>query len=269
MQSFHQFRLQLLVADAHQKKIIPLPDSVYEIDTNNVLQGFKSDFLNNPDSEIYKDKLTDCNSIIIPARVTSIADNAFYDNPQSGPPSSKIPSFIAKLTFADGSNCSTIGRYSFSRSSLTSATLPDSLTTISNFAFFTCEELTSVKFSSSLQSIGQYALCVCNLTSLDLSKCINLTSIGSHSFEASMSLHSVTFPGSLQSIGEFAFMSCSSLEEIIWNNLNSAPTIEANAAFYDVANTGHVKSTGSYTSSELLSLLKENGLPDGWEVAKD
>ena len=148
--------------------------------------------------------------------------------------------------------------------------MPDSLTTIDYDAFCYCVELTSVKFSSSLQSIGELAFDDCiKLTSINLWKCINLTSIGSHSFELCISLHSITFPGSLQWIGEFSFWFCSSLEEIIWNNLNSAPTFENFIFNSDIPDTGHVKSTGSYTSNELLSLLKESGLPDGWRVAED
>ncbi len=92
---------------------IPLPYEVYEIDENNTLLGFQDAFLNDPTSPIYKDNFKNCDTMEIPAIVTSVADNAFFDIPQSGDPSSTIPSFITRLTFAEGSHCSSIGENAF------------------------------------------------------------------------------------------------------------------------------------------------------------
>ncbi len=105
-----------------QEKINPLPDTVYKYDETDPkkLVGFTNEFLANQTAyDMY-------NAIEIPARVTEIANNAFYDNSTS-----TIPPFITKLTFAEGSVCSTIGNTAFGYcSSLTSVTLPDSLTTM-------------------------------------------------------------------------------------------------------------------------------------------
>ncbi len=123
--------------------------------------------------------------------------------------------------------------------------IPEGTTSIGESGFSLCYSLTSITFPSSLQSIGKGGFFSCD------------------------SLTSITFPSSLRSIGDLAFSFCSSLNEIVWNNLKIIPSI-GNKSFYEVANTGHVKSTGSYTSSQLLSLLKEKGeLPSSWEVAKD
>ena len=276
---------------------LPLPDEVYNIDENNVLRGFTQEFLDNPSA--YGERSV----MQIPARVRCVADNAFFI-PDSSQPTSTIPSFITKLTFAKGSQCSTIGQSAFRasgtsgqepgeityidlsnctnllsigqsgfcrRNKLTSIKFPNNLSSIGMNSFGWCYSLTTVNLSNcnNLSSIGMYAFFACPLsTPLDLSKYINLTSIDAFAFFECKS-HSITFPGSLQIIGDSAFEFCRSIEEIIWNNLNSAPIIGVESFKY-IPNTGHVKSTGNYTSSELLSLLKEKGgLLSSWEVAKD
>ncbi len=138
-----------------EEKINPLPENVYDIQ-DNILMGFKDDFLNNPDSEIYKDNFEDCDSMEIPASVTSINANAFYSFLTTL--DTTIPSFIKNLTFTDNSNCSSI----------------------SNSAFAFCS-LTSVDFSNanSLEKIEDSAFYKCpSLVSVDLSNCNNLSSIG-------------------------------------------------------------------------------------------
>ena len=91
-----------------------LPESVYKFsEDGKTLLGFQDAFLNDPTSPIYKDNFKNCDTMEIPAIVTSVADNAFFDIPQSGDPSSTIPSFITRLTFAEGSHCSSIGENAF------------------------------------------------------------------------------------------------------------------------------------------------------------
>ncbi|MDE6476732.1 MAG: leucine-rich repeat domain-containing protein [Mycoplasmoidaceae bacterium] len=73
----------------------------------------------------------------MPANIKSVTNNAFYNG--SG---SIIPSFIENLTFAKGSNCSTIGNNAFNGAlNLTSINLPSRLTTINQQAFMNCRSL--------------------------------------------------------------------------------------------------------------------------------
>lgn len=59
--------------------------------------------------------------------------------------------------------------------------IPDDVTSISNYAFYGCNQITSVKTPSSLTSIGAYAFYGCNnLTALSISK--NVTAIGNKAF---------------------------------------------------------------------------------------
>ena len=97
--------------------------------------------------------------------------------------------------------------------SLTSLTLPSSLQSIGDFAFRDCESLTSLTLPSSLQSIGNSVFYGCeSLTSLTLPS--SLQSIGKEAFGCCRSLTSLTLPSSLQSIGEEAFYGCNSLTSL-------------------------------------------------------
>ena len=164
-----------------------LPESVYRIE-NNVLMGFKSG--------INLSKFEDtCDTMQIPASVTSINESAFsYYSYSSSGWQSTIPPFIKNLTFAEGSQCITIGGY----------------------AFRGCSSLTSVVFPSSLTEFnGQYAFSDCTaLTSVDLSNCSNMSSIYTHAFSRCSSLSTVKFPPNLTTIDSFAFTDYTSLTTI-------------------------------------------------------
>ena len=130
-----------------------------------------------------------------------------------------------------------IGSYAFnSCSSLTSVTIPDSVTSIGRFAFGYCSGLTSVTIPDSVTSIGQDAFWDCsNLMSVTIPdsvtsienmtfrNCSNLTSviignkvtsIGRWAFRDCRNLTNVTIPDSVTQIGSWAFSGCSSLKSI-------------------------------------------------------
>jgi hypothetical protein len=93
--------------------------------------------------------------------------------------------------------------------SLTSVTIPDSVTSIGYEAFGWCSNLTNVKFGNSVTSIGLCAFTNCtSLTSVIIPN--SVTSIGPEAFYY-CGLTSVTIPDSVTSIGEAAFIFCSSL----------------------------------------------------------
>ena len=218
----------------------PLPDTVYNVDTNNTLLGFKEGVdLNQYDSI--------CNTMQIPVRVTSIAGNAFLS---SG--STTIPPFITKLTFAEGSNCSTIGQAAFAFSKLTSLILPSALTTVQKDAFASC-------FS---------------LISADLSKCNGLEIISQGVFYRCRSLTSITIMNQIKEIHAMAFNECSILDNIIWDLPSDYQTsiYIASRAFADISSTGTVTSlnTSIASSQQLLEWIKTKGdFPSsgGWRAA--
>ncbi len=122
------------------------------------------------------------------------------------------PAGITKFTIPD--SVTTIGEYAFDGcSSLTYVTIPNSVTTIGEHAFAWCSNLTSVTIPNSVTTIGEFAFFYCeSLKSVTIPN--GVTTIGNYTFTNCKSLTSVTIPNSVKTIGEFAFDGCNSLKSV-------------------------------------------------------
>ncbi len=111
--------------------------------------------------------------------------------------------------------------------------IPNTITSINNYAFYGCSSLTSVVLSDSLIGIGKAA------------------------FDACSSLTSIEIPNSVESIGQSAFRGCSSLESI------TLPFIGGSAT----SNTylGYIFGASSYSDNSIYVpiSLKEVIISDG------
>ena len=137
--------------------------------------------------------------------------------------------------------------------SLTSVTIPDSVTSIDMSAFYGCSSLTSVTIPDSVTSIGVYAFGACiSLTSVTIPD--SVTSIGQSAFYKCESLTSVTIPGSVTRIGEYAFSKCESLTSVTIPN--SVTSIGWGAFSNCAALTGiRVAEGNSHYSSDASGVL--------------
>lgn len=124
-------------------------------------------------------------------------------------------------------NVKEIGSDAFSNcTSLTSVTIPNSVTSIGESAFESCVSLESVIVPNSVIEIGKYAFYECkNLTSVILPN--SVTRIGAAAFNRCNSLTSLTIPTNITTIKGATFYGCSSLTSI--NIPSGVTSIETDA----------------------------------------
>ena len=136
----------------------------------------------------------------------------------------------ASVTYNDKTySVTSIGNYAFwSCSGLTSVTIPNSVTSIEKQAFYGCSGLTSVTIPNSVTSIGDYAFYSCSgMTSVEIPN--SVTSIGIGAFYGCTGLTSVTIPNSVTSIGIGAFQECIGLTSV---TIPNSVTSIGREAFY-------------------------------------
>ena len=125
--------------------------------------------------------------------------------------------FFNKTTLTSvtiGNSVTSIGESAFLWcSGLTSITIPNNVKSIGDDAFRGCSGLASITIPNSVTSIGDDAFSGCSgLASITIPN--SVTSIGNRAFEGCTGLTSVTIPNSVTSIGNYAFSDCSGLTSI-------------------------------------------------------
>ena len=156
-------------------------------------------------------------SVTIPNSVTSIRGGAFGGGAAfgscSGLTSIKVES--GNSVYDSRENCNAIIETATNTliSGCKKTIIPNSVTSISWYAFYECSGLTSVTIPNSVTSIGDGAFEHCTgLTSVTIPN--SVTSIGYWAFCDCSGLTSVIIPNSVTSIGDEAFSGCSGLTRI-------------------------------------------------------
>ena len=121
--------------------------------------------------------------------------------------------------------------------------IPNSVTSIGNYAFYKCSGLTSIEIPNSVTSIGYSAFEYCTgLTSITIPN--SVTSIGYQAFYSCKGLTSVTIGNSVTSIGAVAFANCENLADVYCLAID-VPATNSNAF------------NGSYPENMTLHVLAE------------
>ena len=93
-------------------------------------------------------------------------------------------------------------------------TIPNSVTAIGDFAFYSCHGLTSIVIPNSVTVIGYAAFDSCSgLTSINIGN--SVTAIGDYAFDKCNALTSIDIPNSVIEIDESAFAYCTGLTSIV------------------------------------------------------
>jgi hypothetical protein len=174
-------------------------------------------------------------SLTIPNTVTSIGDHAFSDTSLTNV---TIPNSVTNIGVGTFGGCPYLAAISvetnnpaytsvsgvlFNQSQTTmidypggkvgSYSIPNSVTSIGDYACNGCTGLTSLIIPNSVTSIGDYALNGCTgLTSLIIPN--SVTSIGDYAFSSCTNLTSITIPNRVTSIGYMVYRGCTNKKEI-------------------------------------------------------
>jgi hypothetical protein len=113
-----------------------------------------------------------------------------------------------------------IGDYAFSGcTGLTSIIIPNSITKIRRYAFYNCQGLTSVSIPNSVSSIEESTFSGCsNLASIIINEGVKY--IEGSAFCDCTGINSITIPNSIKSIGSKVFYNCSNLTSLTCKAVN-------------------------------------------------
>ena len=152
----------------------------------------------------------------------------------------------------------------FSCEDITSVVIPDSVTVLGTGAFNTCRGLMSVEIPHSITVISDYAFYYCSaLRNLEIPD--SVTSIGAYAFCDCYYLTSLVIPDSVITLGNGAFSSCGNLTSVVFSG--GVTTIGEDAfsgciGLSEVILPDSLKVIGArafFESSDLLSIK----IPDG------
>lgn len=115
-------------------------------------------------------------------------------------------------TVAKDPAVTSIGKYAFAGSGISSLKITSNITAIDGYAFADCRSLTALTVPKTLEVIGEHAFDGSAITVFDIP--VGVKSVSDGVFKNCTALTSVTVPSTVTVIGEEAFRGCTSLESI-------------------------------------------------------
>lgn len=189
--------------------------------------------------------------------MTSIPANLFYG---SGTTTSTTEVPLTEIDF-NGAKITTIGNYAFNGCrQLTSFTIPDTVTKIGNYAFYACAGLHELTIPANVKEIGNYAFAASGLTSFTLPATVK--TVGTALFNNCKQIESVSFPSGMTTLPGYMFQNAEPIKSV---QLPASITSIGNYAFQN-SKLEHVNipegvtSIGNYAFTN--TMLTSVELPD-------
>ena len=189
-------------------------NAIIETATNTLIAGCQNTTIPNSVTSIGDYAFNGCSSltsITIPNHITNIQSNPFLS-------CSSLATIVVESgnpIYDSRDNCNAIIQTTTNTliAGCQNTTMPESVTSIGNSAFYRCSSLTSITIPEGVTSIEPFTFYGCSsLTSINIPE--NVTSIGENAFDGCSSLTSINIPENVTSIGDGAFWGCSSLNAI-------------------------------------------------------
>lgn len=167
------------------------------------------------------------------------------------------PHVIIPAEYSNGMPITEINYRAFGGCAIESVTIPDTITTIGDYAFYYCKQLTSIYWGANVSSVGKFAFTNCDsltelyipntitsmgvnafagnaaLTTLVFEEGITRIGDGAAVFGSNVSLEHVEIPDGVAELGHYAFSNCTNLKSVTF--LGDAPTTVGNDVFDDCA----------------------------------
>jgi hypothetical protein len=131
------------------------------------------------------------------------------------------PTTLDIPSMTNGYPVTSIESNAFNGSSFVNVTIPGSIITIGDWAFYGCQNLTNVTMADGVTNIGNYTFMDCiSLAKITIPD--SVTNLGLESFAICENLNSIAFGNGLTTIGDDAFRDCFGLTNVgIPNNVTS------------------------------------------------
>ena len=165
----------------------------------------------------------DLKAIIIPSTVTSIAMSSPYSSNEYRSCFYNCTSLKTFIVSADNANYSAIGGVLFNKDKTIllkcpqaksgEYTIPSTVNTINEFAFYGCSSITSISLPDCITSIGEYAFYKCTSLSSPITIPTGVKVVSNYAFAYCSAITSVTIPEGVEEIGDYAFFLCTNLKE--------------------------------------------------------
>ena len=120
-----------------------------------------------------------------------------------------------------GNTMEEIGKNAFRYTGITNLNLPNSLTTLNDYAFSSIDNLSEIKFSNGLKTIGRFAFAYAgNLKTIQLPE--SLEEIGENAFYMGGKLEgTIVIPSNVKAIGDETFEGNRGIEKLVFSNSNT------------------------------------------------